>query len=166
MGDAGGRPTLYKPEYDDLAFKYCLLGATNDRLAELFDVAPSTIDLWIAQHDGFSGSVKAGRFKADAEVASALYHRAKGYSHPAVKIFADAKSGEEKIIPYTEHYPPDTAAAFIWLKNRAGWKDKHDHEMTGKDGKDLIPDLSKEEIARNIAFALAQGLKAKQEKEP
>ena len=29
-------------------------------------------------------------------------------------------------VPYTEHYPPDTAAAFIWLKNRQSgkWRDR------------------------------------------
>jgi hypothetical protein len=25
-----------------------------------------------------------------------------------------------------KYYPPDTAAAFIWLKNRRGWKDKQE----------------------------------------
>lgn len=33
----------------------------------------------------------------------------------------------------TKHYPPDTAAAFIWLKNRAGWRDKQDIEHTTGD---------------------------------
>jgi hypothetical protein len=148
-----GRPTKYKPEYAELAFKFCLLGATNERLGELFDVAVSTVSLWMVEHASFSDAIKRGRAEADAEVASALYHRAKGYSHPAVKIFADVKSGEEKIVPYVEHYPPDTAAAFIWLKNRAGWKDKQ--ELTGADGKDLIPEVPLDEVARRLAFILS-----------
>jgi hypothetical protein len=43
-----GQPTKYKPEYDELAHSYCLLGATNEVLAGFFDVAPRTIDNWIA----------------------------------------------------------------------------------------------------------------------
>jgi hypothetical protein len=155
-----GRPTKYKPEYADLAFKFCLMGATNEKLAEFFDVAVSTVSLWMVEHEEFSDAIKRGRVQADGEIAHALYHRAKGYSHKAVKIFADVKSGEEKIIEYVEHYPPDTAAAFIWLKNRAGWKDKQ--EFTGADGKDLIPVMNETELARRIAFALQQGAQAQE----
>jgi hypothetical protein len=155
-----GRPTKYKPEYADLAYKFCLMGATNEKLSEFFDVAVSTISKWIDEHDEFSDAIKKGRVQADGEIAHALYHRAKGYSHKAVKIFADVKTGDEKIIEYTEHYPPDTAAAFIWLKNRAGWKDRQ--EFTGADGKDLIPELSDTEIARTLAFLLAKGANAQE----
>lgn len=152
-----GRPTLYKPEYAELAFKFCLLGATNAKLAEFFDVATSTVSLWMVEHEDFSEAIKSGRVQADAEIAHALYHRAKGYSHAAVKIFADVKTGAQQVIDYTEHYPPDTAAAFIWLKNRAGWKDKQ--EITGADGKDLIPETPLTEVARRLAFLLTAGAK-------
>ena len=39
----------------------------------------------------------------------------------------------EHIVPYTEHFPPDTAAAFIWLKNRQPdrWRDKKEVHETG-----------------------------------
>lgn len=155
-----GRPSKYKPEYADLAFKFCLMGATNEKLAEFFDVAVSTVSLWMVEHEAFSDAIKKGRAEADAEIAHALYHRAKGYSHPAVKIFADPKTGVEKIVDYTEHYPPDTAAAFIWLKNRAGWKDRQ--ELTGADGKDLIPEMNETDLARRIAFVLQQGASAQE----
>lgn len=152
-----GRPTLYKPEYADLAYKYCLLGAKNDQLAEFFEVVVSTISLWLVEHQEFSEAVKKGRFQADAEIAHALYHRAKGYSHDAVKIFNDKEAGVTQV-PYTEHYPPDTAAAFIWLKNRAGWRDRQ--EVTGADGKDLIPEAPPiTEVARRLAFLLTAGAK-------
>ena len=119
-----GRPTDYREEYAEQARKLCLLGATNEGLAKAFDVVVSTIDLWIATHPEFSGAVKAGREMADADVAASLYHRAKGYSHPAVKIFLH--EGKPVTVEYEEHYPPDTAAAFIWLKNRRrqNWKNQ------------------------------------------
>lgn len=125
-----GRPTKYKSEYDGLAYNYCLLGATNAKLAEFFEVDVSTIDLWIASHAGFSGSIKAGRVEADAKVAQALYSRATGYSHPDNHI--SNFQGEVTVTPITKHYPPDTAAAFIWLKNRSNWKDKQELEHSGK----------------------------------
>ena len=65
-----GRPTKYQSEYAEQARKYCLLGATNERLAELFEVGVTTIDRWLAENDGFRGAVKAGRQEADARVAS------------------------------------------------------------------------------------------------
>lgn len=121
-----GRPTKYKEEYAELAYKFCLLGATNEKLARCFDVAVSTIDKWIAEIEPFSGAVKAGREEADCNVASSLYHRACGYSHKEEKVFNNA--GEIVTHETIKHYPPDTAAAFIWLKNRAGWTDRKEIE--------------------------------------
>lgn len=139
-----GRPSAYRGEFPELARKYCLLGATNADLGRMFEVATSTIGKWIAETPEFSDAVKEGREQADAKVAASLFHRATGYSHAAVKIFmvdetvTEVINGErivtetkrERYVPYTEHYPPDTAAAFIWLKNRRPdlWRDKIDHE--------------------------------------
>ena len=128
-----GRPTKYKKEYAELARKFCLLGATDVELAALFGVAEDTIHEWKLRHREFSESIKAGKDKADAEIAEKLYHRAKGYSHPAVKIFMPAGATEPVYAPYIEEYPPDTAAASLWLRNRqpAKWRDKQEIEHSG-----------------------------------
>ena len=119
-----GRPTKYKLEYADLAYKFCLLGANNAKLAQLFEVAESTVDKWIAEIPEFSGKVMEGREIADAEIAHSLYQRAKGYSHSEddIKMF----QGQIIVTPTIKHYPPDTSAATLWLKNRQGdkWRDK------------------------------------------
>lgn len=128
-----GRPTSYKPEFAELARKFCLLGATNDRLAELFEVATSTIGKWIAEIPAFSDAVKAGRAEADATVAASLYHRANGYSHEAAKIMVvEGAVVHEK---YTEHYPPDATSMIFWLKNRRPdlWRDKLEHQHSADD---------------------------------
>ncbi|MBS0219151.1 MAG: helix-turn-helix domain-containing protein [Proteobacteria bacterium] len=145
-----GRPTAYRPEFPDLARKFCLLGATNDDLARVFEVAESTINKWLAGIPEFSGAVKEGREVADAKVAESLYHRAIGYSHSAVKIFMPAGADEPVYAPYTEHYPPDTAAAFIWLKNRrkADWRDKAEVEVTHRHD---ASNLTDEELAEIVA---------------
>jgi hypothetical protein len=102
-----------------------LLGATDEEMAAFFSVATSTFYLWQRKHPEFRQALKEGKLVADATVAESLYKRALGYSHKAVKIVADAKTGTEHIVPYTEHYPPDTTAAIFWLKNRrrADWRD-------------------------------------------
>ena len=78
---------------------------------------------------------------ADAKVARALYRKATGtWTQPAVKIatkieiLPDGREiKSEHIVPYVEHFPPDTAAAFIWLKNRQPhrWRDKKEVHETG-----------------------------------
>lgn len=129
-----GRPSKYRAEFAEQAYKFCLLGAKGDELARMFDVTPSTIDLWKTAHPEFSGSITRGMTTADAEVAERMYMRAMGYSHEAVKIFMPAGATQPVYAPYTEHYPPDTPAASLWLRNRqpAKWRDKQDVEHSGE----------------------------------
>jgi len=129
-----GRPSSYRPEYAEQARKLCELGATDKDLADFFEVAISTVNLWKTKHPEFSESLKVGKAAADDRVENSLYHRAVGYTFDAVKIFQH--QGQVIEAPYREHVPPDVTAQIFWLKNRrkAEWRDKIDHELTGKDG--------------------------------
>lgn len=121
------RPTDYRGEYDELAYKYCLLGATDKRLAEFFDVSEQTINAWKKAQPTFLESIKRGKQQADAEVADSLFKRATGYSHPDVKFAThEGQITDEK--EYTRHYAPDPTAAIFWLKNRqpSVWRDKQE----------------------------------------
>lgn len=131
----GGRPSRFKAEYVEIAERLCKLGLTDAELALAFDVGETTINAWKRDHVEFSEALKKGKFIADANVAERLYQRAMGYTHEAVKIFANPSTGDEKIVPFVEHYPPDTTAAIFWLKNRqpAKWRDKVVSENVGKD---------------------------------
>lgn len=132
-----GRPTAYQPAYAEQAYRLCLLGATDAQLAAFFGVAESTLHEWKLKHPAFPESIMRGKVSADAEIAEALFHRAKGYSHRAVKIFMPGGVGSAPVYAdYLEHYPPDTQAASLWLRNRqpAKWRDKMDLEHTGKNG--------------------------------
>lgn len=127
------RKSTYKPEFAEQAHKFCLLGATNDQLAQLLGVSARTIDAWLATKPDFAERVKAGRAVADATVSESLYRRALGYSHKAVKIMSyEGQSFEHE---YTEHYPPDTVACIFWLKNRRPdlWRDKIEHQHGADD---------------------------------
>ena len=125
-----GRPSSYKPEFAEQAYKLCLLGATDKDLADFFDVVESTINLWKLDQPGFSESLKKGKQIADASVAERLYQRALGYQAPDL----DIKMYEGNIIetPYTRHYPPDSTAAIFWLKNRQpkSWRDRQETDVT------------------------------------
>lgn len=114
--NAGGRPTKYKDEYVVMARKLCELGATDDDVAEALGVHAATINRWKTEHPAFCESLKVGKDAADDRVEMALYRKAVGYQHEAVKIFQF--QGQELVVPYTEIQHPDTTAAIFWLKNR------------------------------------------------
>lgn len=129
-----GRPSEYIKKYDRMAYRHCLLGATDKDLAELFDVSEQTINAWKVAHPSFLESIKKGKVDADQEISLSLFKRAKGYSHPDTHI--SNFQGEITKTAIRKHYPPDTVAAIFWLKNRQPkkWRDKVDHEISGPDG--------------------------------
>ena len=124
-----GRPTKYKKEFAKQAEKICLLGATDEFLANYFEVAVSTIQKWKLDHQDFSDSIKRGKNNADLKVAESLYGRATGYSHPEVKVFNN--QGEILTHDVVKHYAPDPTAAIFWLKNRQPelWRDKQQESV-------------------------------------
>lgn len=122
-----GAPSQYKPEFCPLAHNLALLGKSDEQIAVALGISYSTIIRWMEKKKDFRLSVARARDAADGEIAKSLFERAKGYSHPAVKIFPPRAIGEEPVIvPYVEHYPPDTGAASFWLRNRepAKWKER------------------------------------------
>lgn len=130
--DRGGRPTEYRARFAGEARRLCLLGATNEDLAEFFGVSTVTLNNWMHAHRRFLHAIQRGRERADARVAKSLYRRALGYSHRAVKIMQH--EGKPLVVPFVEHYPPDTAAASLWLRNRQPkrWRDKQEVEVSGE----------------------------------
>ena len=126
---AGEKNSKYKPEYDELAYNYCLLGATDKEIASFMDVTEQTINNWKHDHPTFFESLKAGKGEADARVAKALFSRALGYEHEEDDI--KAVNGEIVITPTIKHYPPDPTSMIFWLKNRQPklWRDKPEESM-------------------------------------
>lgn len=112
----GGRPTLYKPENADIARLACMLGATNEALAERFEVSPRTVDNWIAAIPEFGDAVRQGRLVADELVVSALFARATGMERKVTKMFCH--KGQPITVSYTVALPPNVRACMFWLRNR------------------------------------------------
>ena len=131
VGKRGPTPN-YKSDFCPIAHKFCLLGATNDDLAGLFEVSLATIGNWLRRYPAFKKAVQDGRDVADADVAHSLHQQAKGFTHPDVKILAI--EGEAQEIPYNRYFPPDRQAAIFWLRNRRRkqWREviEHEHSVT------------------------------------
>ena len=65
-----GQSKLDNPAYCELARDYCLVGATNEVLADFFGVTRRTIQNWMATHRDFADAVREGRVAADAKSAA------------------------------------------------------------------------------------------------
>lgn len=123
--------SLYKPENAEQARKFCLLGATDIEIADLFEVSVGTIAKWKKRHPEFAEGLRRGKDIANAEVASKLYKRAVGYTYQETSV-RTTKAGAVTTTT-TKHCPPDVTACVFFLKNRAKekWKDRHETEHTG-----------------------------------
>ncbi len=128
------RPSKYKPEFAKQAARLCALGATDAQLADFFEVAVSTVNLWKVQHAEFSESIRVPKEQADDRVEQSLFRRAMGYEHDEV----DLKVVGGKIVQtdVRKHYPPDLTAMIFWLKNRRPeqWRETKAVELTGANG--------------------------------
>jgi hypothetical protein len=129
-----GRKAEYHASYAKIAEKAALTGATDEEIAELFEVNTRTLYKWKLKYPELGHALKAGKELADERVERALYQKALGYRFQAVKIFMPANADKPVYAPYVEEAAPDTSAAIFWLKNRKPeeWRDKQ--EITGANG--------------------------------
>jgi len=167
-----GRKSLFNPNKHLLQVKELAeAGKTNEQIADALHIGITTFTRWMNEHPEFRSTIKTGKNYADDEVVESLFKRAKGYKITEKKI---VQIGDERIEvdgderefrvkavrkEITEkEIPPDTAAAFIWLKNRRpkDWRDKK--EITGKDDAPLFPvrDIPDEEVERRARAILAK----------
>lgn len=128
-----GRPTAYKAEYAKQAEKLTALGATDQEIADFFEVDVRTIYRWKHDHDKFCQALKVGKDVADERVERSLYQKAIGYEQDEVKIFMPAGAADPVYAPFRAKIAPDTTAAIFWLKNRrtATWREKVETEHSG-----------------------------------
>lgn len=164
-----GRPTKYLLEFDQRALKMCLLGYTDEQLADYFEISVATLNNWKKQYPSFLASIRAGKSEADGDVASAMFKSANGFSYDETtyerqfqeidglseKEESDIKLEVWKKKVVTKFVVPDTRAGMFWLKNRQpkAWRDKIDATVTNIN----TAPLTKEEI-KEISKALHDDL--------
>lgn len=134
-----GRPSSFKPEFIAQAEKLCALGATDQEIADFFDVTARTIYRWKLDNDEFCQALKAGKVNADERVERSLYQKATGYDYveqQAIKVRLEQYRDGVEVVEVQKHSPADTTAAIFWLKNRRPdlWRDKRELDHTSTDG--------------------------------
>lgn len=131
----GGRPSKYRPEMCDMVFKLCLLGATDERMADILEIDIATFNRWKNDYPEFCEALKAGKEDADAKVAQSLYNRALGYTGKKT-VTANINGEITDVRVVDEYVGPDTTAAIFWLKNRqrGKWRDKQEIDHQSSDG--------------------------------
>jgi DNA-binding XRE family transcriptional regulator len=147
-----GRKSSFNAKVQETIVRLIEEGKTEDQIAEIIGVSRTTLNNWKGKHPELLYAVREARQVADELVEAALFARAVGYSHPEQKVF----QYEGQIITHemVKHYPPDTAAASFWLRNRQPkrWKDKTSHEHSGPEGKPI--EFSDHEAAAKLAAIL------------
>jgi transposase len=128
-----GRPSEYQFAFAEQAKKLCLLGATDDELADFFKVHRATIYRWKHDYPEFCDAIKTGKEAADERVERSLYQKATGYNvteQVAVKLKVEQHLEKVEVVEVEKHVVADTTAAIFWLKNRRSghWRDKQDVE--------------------------------------
>lgn len=157
-----GRPSELNEKIIKQAYKLALLGLTDAEMADIWGVSETTVNNWKLAEPKFLESLKKGKVDADADVAASLYERAKGYAHPEEKVFCS--DGVITTHTTTKHYPPDTAAAMIWLRNRQGtkWRDKPaDNQQTIVIGD--VSQMGKDEAFDKLKQVLGDGAQVSEE---
>jgi len=141
-----------KYEYTDKHFLLKLEGWARDgwedrQMAESLRLNETYFCELKTKFPEISEALKRGRQPLDIIVENSLYKRATGLKVKSIvkrwQVDTEGDKTEVEIIQETEtELPPDTGAAMAWLKNRKPdeWnKQPAKVELTGKDGKDLIP---------------------------
>lgn len=159
-----------------LVQKICgLISSDNYTIAEMCRITGISIETyhtWKREKPDFSDSIK----KAEearmqffvAEAKKSLIKKIQGYTVQEKQIVTvdsgkkDEKGNpkpkikEQKVID--KYFQPDTAAIIFTLTNGdpENWKNRQNSEMTGKNGKDLIPTQSIEEKKAELEILLNQ----------
>lgn len=128
-----GRPTDYRPEFVEQAVRLAELGATDEEIADFFDVSVRTLYRWRNAHEDFCQALKAGKEPADARVERSLFERSTGYRYveqQAIKVKVSQYEERVEIVEVERFAPPETTAMIFWLKNRrtGAWRDRQEHE--------------------------------------
>jgi len=138
---------------------------TIAEICSLSDISEETFHKWKREKPEFSDAVSRAREAAMQnfvkEAKNSLMKKLTGYTVEESKTVyvddgKDKKTGKAKAkikeqTKITKHIQPDTNAIIFTLTNGDpdNWKNRQNNEVTGKDGKDLIPArvLTKKEAA-------------------
>lgn len=135
---AGGRPTKLTKKIKPIIELCARRGFTDKEIAQVVGITDRTLDNWKKKHAEFFRALKDWKQTADEKVERALFERATGYKCPDTKAqwVSDESGGRFEYAEMEKHYPPDTPAATLWLKNRKPdeWRDTQHVQVDGLNG--------------------------------
>lgn len=144
----GGRPTVYKPEYAQQLMQMCAEALADEskpfptlaRFAAQIGVVRQTLLDWATQVND-DGELKYPEFSN---------------AYKLVKEYQEAVLTENGLKGTYQG-----SFAIFTAKNVLGWRDKQEHELSGKDGAPIQTEDVRNpiDIARRVAFLLAAGVK-------
>jgi hypothetical protein len=116
-----GRPSKYSSAYAEEVVTFCAEGYSLTAFAGSIGVCRDTISEWTVQYEEFSAAVNRAKAK-----------RAMWWEEQACKVAANGGPGGQATM------------VIFGLKNHApeDYRDKQEHEHTGKDGAALVPVLN------------------------
>ena len=132
---AGGRPSKFPEGQESAIKKLVLMGASDEDLAEAYNVTFQTVNNWKKDRPSFFESLKGWKEEADTAVERSLYQRACGYQTTEIRTAVhEGMITDVQSVP--KHFPPDTTACIFWLKNRQpnNWRDKREVDLSGEVG--------------------------------
>ena len=112
MAKEGRPPIEITPELSAKAESLSSQGLTMEQIASMLGMSDTTLYKKQAEFAEFMESIKRGRAKGIATITN--------------RLFDKAKDG-------------DNTAMIFYLKNRAGWADKVDQQLTVAEGGPLLP---------------------------
>ena len=175
-----GRPSSFDPDYLRQAEFLCSQGAATDEdMADFFQVTKRTINRWKITHPEFAAAIKRGKDMADDRVEDSLYHKAmereieeeQAFKVKKITYGADGKKVAEEerieVVTVKKLIPADTTAMIFWLKNRRSkaWRDVHKIEHGEAGAFDQMADDELDQMIAGEARALGLLEAPKQETE-
>jgi len=141
-----GRPPKYNIKLNERVYRLCLLGLTDELIADCMEISVSTLNEWKKKYKKFSESMSLGKTNADANVAAMLHKRAIGYTfdevtYEKVDVKIDGVEQDPNDIKHevfkkkivTKEVAPDVTAQKYILNNRQPklWRDKKEVDFNG-----------------------------------
>lgn len=134
-----GRPSPYDPAFCDQVVEFCAEGYSLTGFAGKIGVCRDTISEWADKHPEFSVAVK------QAKAVRAIW-----WEDRARQVATEGGPGGQSTM------------VIFGLKNHApdDYRDKQEHEITGANGKDLIPESADPGKVALAVLSVLNGAKA------
>ena len=124
-----GRPTKYLKEYDELVYKFALLGLTDVEMSKMFRIDDATFYRWKNEHPSFCEAIHAGKNISDSDVVASLYKSTQDRMIPTEQAFKtksvyyneDGKrveSEQVEVVTVMQAVPGNPQAQMLWIDRR------------------------------------------------